>query len=384
MFRRVARALTGVTAVFLAVSCTESAGPEAVKRQPGVPLFSYSPSGITLDREVGTFMQSGTLLIKGFNPISPHNGDAVIATFYWVGSTNIIDSVADVMTTAPYTHVGNTYHLVKYVTAGGLSMATYVATNIQGFPDAASEPDPVYAVGAWLNQSVTDGGIRLSAWAGVEDVFAQAIGTGAGAPRSASGTGTVPTVASAGPIAYNASALVYNASAAMPPVGTDPDPGFVFISSGSDATMKDVAQYAVPASSGQADPQWTWYFDQLPGGGTWLVTSLTLNAAPPPLPAADNASILGANTMNGFQTSVIPRNGICEYRYQVTNPAPGATFTFTWPGGSQVDDDHDGWIYLPTSKFTQVYTLTVTAPGRSAVQSPPLSVTGSGSYQCIL
>jgi hypothetical protein len=287
MFRCFAKPAALVAAALLAASCMESAGPRNGERQPGAPLFSFSPGGITLDRENGTFNQRGIpLLIKGFNPISPHNGDAVIATFYWVGSTNIIDSVRDVMTSTPYTPVGNTYHLVKYVTAGGLSMATYVATNIQNFPDAAAEPNDVYAVGAWLNQSVSDGGIRLSAWVGVEDVFAQAIGTGAGAPRSASGTGTIPTVVGAGPIAHNAGALVYGASAVMPAVNGEPDPAFVFISTGSDLTMKDIGQYAVPASSGAADPHWTWYFDQQPGGATWLVTSLTLNAAPPPPPLA--------------------------------------------------------------------------------------------------
>src|SRR5213596_4356300 len=143
----------GLAVVLIAIACTESVGPE--RRNPGVPLFSYSANGIALDKETGTLSGSGRLLIKGFNVGNPHHGDAIIATFYWLGSSNIIDSVRDVLTTAPsYTPVGNTYHLVEYVTAGGYSMATYVATNVQGFPDPNTSQSDILAVGAYLSQSV--------------------------------------------------------------------------------------------------------------------------------------------------------------------------------------------------------------------------------------
>src|SRR5881392_4036203 len=95
----------------LATACSESAGPAGSEPvgSPNKP-FQWTPSfatvangssGIALDQ------QNGTLVIKGFNPTNPHRGDAIVATFFWVGSTNIIDSVVDVLTTAPtYTPVG--------------------------------------------------------------------------------------------------------------------------------------------------------------------------------------------------------------------------------------------------------------------------------------
>ncbi len=130
----------GLAVVLIAIACTESIGPE--RRNPGVPMFSYSANGITLNKQNGALGGSGQLLIKGFNPTNPHHGDAIIATFFWLGSTNIIDSVRDVLTTAPsYTPVGNRYTLVEYVTAGGYSMATYIATNVQGFPDPNTDPN---------------------------------------------------------------------------------------------------------------------------------------------------------------------------------------------------------------------------------------------------
>jgi len=100
------------------------------------------------------------MIIKGFNPTNPHNGDAIIATFFWLGSTNIIDSVTDVLTTGgAYTPVGNTYTLVEYVTAGGMSMATYVATDVHSFPDGFTglAQDSILAVAAHLSQPVTHG-----------------------------------------------------------------------------------------------------------------------------------------------------------------------------------------------------------------------------------
>src|SRR6266481_1797560 len=61
--------------------------------------------------------------------------DATIATFVWLGSSDIIASVTDVKTTNPYTPLGNTFNRVEYVTSGGVSMATYVATNVQAVTD---------------------------------------------------------------------------------------------------------------------------------------------------------------------------------------------------------------------------------------------------------
>jgi len=60
--------------------------------------------------------QSGTALVAAFGR-NPHRGDAIIATFFWVGSTVVIDSVTDFLTDASSTRVGNTYNLVESVAA---------------------------------------------------------------------------------------------------------------------------------------------------------------------------------------------------------------------------------------------------------------------------
>src|SRR2546426_6444670 len=138
-----------------------------IRRPPRSTLFPYT----TLFRSqsngtLSTFPSGTTRIIKGFNPTNPHLGDAIIATFFWLGSTNIIDSVTDHLTDAQSTRVGNTYHLVDYVTAGGVSMATYVATNVQNFPDAGTDPNTTVAVRAHLPPSVTEGGGMLAADSG--------------------------------------------------------------------------------------------------------------------------------------------------------------------------------------------------------------------------
>ena len=97
MKRAAVASRAGLAVALFAIACTESIGPE--RGYPGVPLFSYSPNGITMNQQNGALGESGTLLIKGFNPTNPHHGDAIIATFYWLGSSNIIDSVRDVLTT---------------------------------------------------------------------------------------------------------------------------------------------------------------------------------------------------------------------------------------------------------------------------------------------
>ena len=70
-------------------------------------------------------------------------------------------------------------------------MATYVATNVQGFPDASTSFDSILAVHAIFSNSIAEGGMLLSAWSGVSSASARALG----AHSSASGTGATPTIA---------------------------------------------------------------------------------------------------------------------------------------------------------------------------------------------
>src|SRR6185503_1318802 len=110
-----------------------------------------------------------------FEPVNPHVGDAIVATFFWIGSTNTITQVTDHLENGDQTPVGNTYTLVEYVTAGGLSMATYVATNVQGFSDADTVSDKLLAVHAIFSAPGIQGGVKISAWRGVAGVTAQAL-----------------------------------------------------------------------------------------------------------------------------------------------------------------------------------------------------------------
>ncbi len=251
--------VSGLLAV--ALGCSDSAGPE--NGRPGGVRFDVAPGSVN-----GTLGGSGTLLIKGFDGGNPRQGDAIIATFLWLGSSDIIDSVTDVKTTNPYTPIGNKYNLVEYVTAGGISMATYVATNVQAVTDGT-----VHAVRADLSEPVTDGGVVISAWSGVYPTY----GTALGAHRSASGSGSTPTVAGAGSIPVTAGALAYGVTMSNGGVGMERPSGFTNIGTGSDAAIVMDAEYALPASAGSVDPQWNWLFNSQ---STWLATVFALNEAP--------------------------------------------------------------------------------------------------------
>ena len=192
----------------LAVSCNDSVSPRHADIGP--PLFSYSANGNQLNRVIGTLGETGTRLGKGFDAGNPHHGDAIVATFVWVSSTttNIVDSVTDNLNDANFTPVGNKYTLVEFVHTGRVSMATYLATNVQGFADPAPSGGPFLAVFGHLSQSVTEGGVLLTTWTGVDDVFAQALGE----HHSASGSGSGSVVVAPGQLSVNAGALVYTVS----------------------------------------------------------------------------------------------------------------------------------------------------------------------------
>ena len=316
-------------AALLAAGCSEATGPKhrsSADASPGTPAFATTaaPStGIAIDQFIGTFNEGGgPLLIKGFNNGNPHHGDALVATFFWLGSTDMIDSVADVLTTGgAYTPVGNKYTRVEFVTSGGISMATYVATNIQGYPDPFLTSSDVLAVAAYLKQPVLDGGVLLSAWSGVNAVSADAVG----AHSQSSGSGSAITVADPGPIMVGDGALAYNVtmSGALVP-REPPGPPFTNLTVLTDASMLGEVDYAMHSGVGTVDPVITWYFNS---PSTWLTNTLVLN---PPLhlgfsaqpqttmplltmPAVQvtvlNALGTRATTFNGQVTIAIGRNG---------------------------------------------------------------------------
>jgi len=277
MTRTTIAELTGfVTGLLVVAGCSDATGPHNGGRTDLMgPAFAVAAqqTGITPSQNNGALGYSGTLIRKGFNPTNPHRGDAIIATFYWLGSTNIIDSVTDVLTDATFTPVGNTFTLVEYVTAGGVSMATYIATNVQNFPDP-NPGDIVYAVQANLREAITDGGVKISAWSGVDGVTTQPVGS----HRSASGSGSTGTLAGPGPVAIGAGSLAYAVTMSDAVVTTEPPAGFASIGgAGSDQFIREDGQYLVSAGLGTVDPRWTWNFT---APSTWLASVITLNPAP--------------------------------------------------------------------------------------------------------
>ena len=286
---------TLVGAALLAVGCSESLDPG--RRAVSGPRFATAAADpIALDQVNGTLSENGLVLRKGFNPTNPHNGDAILATFFWISTPlggNIITAVTDSL--ADGTPVGNDYTLVEFVTAGDIAMATYVATNVQNIPEGTFPTgEKILVVRAGLSQPVVDGGLLISAWTGVAGVKAQALG----AHRSGSGSGMGTTVADPGAIPVDAGALAYGVSMTNGLVGfTGPDGWTPVMLAMSDPFMKEDAEYdaefTVQGTSGTVDPQWTWFFT-LPS--TWLASVLALNPEPPPPPSPGDLTVTTTTT----------------------------------------------------------------------------------------
>jgi hypothetical protein len=268
-----------LAAALIAEGCTESLRPPSPssggERVGRLPAFAASVAltDIGLTRANGTLSQSGTMLIKGFNPTNPHHGDAIVATFVWIGSTNIITSVTDVLTSPCLPVVGNTYTLTDYVTSGGLSMATYVATDVQNFPDPNDPASGVVlAVRATLSQPVVAGGVVVSSYGGRPVAL--------GAHRSATGTDSSPTTAGTGTIPVSAGALVYGVTVSNALAGLSTPAAFANVHNASDAAMKVDAQFFVPTSAGTVTPEWTWHFNSPESVRTWLASVVALEPIP--------------------------------------------------------------------------------------------------------
>ena len=302
-----------LAAALLVVSCRDAADPYP----PRFAITTGSRPG--LDQFNGTLSESGTQLAKGFNPTNPHPGSTLVVTFMWVGSTNTITKVFDRLTDASQTPVGNTYHLVEYVTDGGISMATYVATNIQNFPYPSTDPTEgdILAVEADFSEPTTDGGVVIATYSGVDPDFTQALGD----HRSASGTGSSATIADPGAITADQGSLVYGISLSNGLVGVDAPNGWEPVSVLSDPAMKSDAEYVVQMDSGPAEPQWTWFYNE---PHTWLATSLALKPAPGQALVLDGTlNESGSTLAQGFYP---------------TNPSLGDAIiaTFMWKGSTNV------------------------------------------------
>jgi hypothetical protein len=263
---------------------------------------------------------------------------------------------------------------VDQTTAGGVNMATYVASNVQNFPDPNPDPTVVLGVQARLSQAAPDGGLILSAWRGVDAVSAQPVG----AHSAASGSGSSLSVADPGAIAVGTGALAYGVSMSSAVVGMDPPAGFTNLTNMSDATMKSDGEYSLFAAAGTAHPTWSWGFN---GPSTWLASVLSLNPSPHLVFTAQPKTTLPLNTIPAVQVTVTDASG---------NPVPSYTGTVTIAIG------HNGGLVVAgtlsgTKTVTAVngvatfsdlsidqpgngYTLVISAGGVVGAESAPFNI----------
>jgi hypothetical protein len=388
-----------VGAALLSLHCADSAGPDQRMARPLAATAAAPGSGIQLDQWNGTMGPQTNPMeyIKGFNPTNPHVGDAIVATFFWFGAPggvtgNIIESVTDVLTDPSHTPVGNKYELVEFVTHGTISMATYLATNVQGFPDAGTDAGQILAVKANFMVPVTEAGVLLSAWIGVADVSAQALGE----QRSASGPGTPnplggPTIADPGVISVNAGALAYGFSLVSPPAALDGPPGWTPIAGGADAFMKADGEYdarfTVSSTGGSADPQWSWFFT---APGSWLATVLALNPAPTTGNLKVTTNTTGENlptsdytvTLDGNTTEPIAPSG--EIIFTGLQPGNHEVALSGLPANCEVTSANPETVTVVAGETaTATFTVTCSAPPPPPPPPPPPNdfVTGGGKLQ---
>ncbi|HXH63698.1 MAG TPA: PKD domain-containing protein, partial [Gemmatimonadales bacterium] len=352
-----------VAATLLVVACTDTAGP-SIERSRVEGAATAAGSGITLDQQNGATgggEAQQAFMLKGFNPTNPHRGDAIVATFMWFGSTNVITAVTDHL--ANGTPVGNTYTLVEYVTAGGVSMATYVATNVQNFPDPYGVPggaqDSILVVEATMSQAASDGAIQISAWSGV--AATQAVG----AHRSASGAAASQTVADPGAITVGAGAVAIGVTLSNGVAGVQTPAGWTQIGQGSDASMKNDGEYLVSASGGSVDPQWQWFFG---AQSTWLATVFALNSAT----SSTNQPPTAAFTSSCSNLS-------CTFTNSSTDP-DGTIANNSWTFGDGATSTAQNPSHSYGAGGTYTVTLTVT-DNQGATNSVSHPVTVSAANQ---
>src|SRR6266550_672699 len=366
-----------LTLAMLSAACRDAVSPSP--HRLGAPALAVTAaSGITLDQQNGAFhdvvptSNGGSHVGMGFNPQNPHVGDAIVATFFWVGSTNTITTVTDHLSDGAQTPVGNTYTLVDYVTSAGISMATYVATNVRGFPDASTATDSILAVHALFSTPIPDGGVLISAWSGVSLVDAEALGP----HTSASGSGTTPTIADPGAIAVTMSDRL---------AGLATPDGFTTVAEADDPQMKGEADYLLQGdAAGVVEPQWTWFFDQASSRGTWLATAVTLNPAATAhlvFTVEPRTTLPLMKIAPAVQATVVDNQG---------NPLTGFT------GSVSIAIGHNGGLLLHgtlsgtktvpvvngVATFSDLsidqlgngYTLVVSAPGATSTESTPFNI----------
>ncbi len=291
-----------LAATLLPAACRDSVSPD--RGRPTASAFATAASPIALDQQNGALNETNTALLrKGFNPTNPQLGTAIIATFFWQGTTATVIDVTDVL--ADGTPVGNRYELVEYIIGDEVSMATFVATNVQNIPQGTfPNGDRTLVVQATLSDVVVDGGVMISSYSGVDPAFPDALGE----HRSDAGSGSTQTIAHPGAIALSAGALAYGVTLSNRRVDLITPPDFTTLTVGpmEDGFLKTDGEYTVRASGGAVDPQWTWSFDQNPQPGTWLASVVALNPAPVEPPPATHLAFTVEPTNTTAGSTITP------------------------------------------------------------------------------
>lgn len=378
---------------FLAAACGDPMHPDRQATTGpgggGVRAALVPPNGvatkITYDGgEAASHIETGwpaggTHVGKQFDA-SPHLGDAIVATFTWLGSSNTITTVTDHLEDG--TPVGNTYTLVEYVTADGWSSATYIATNVRNFPDPAPNPDKVLAVHAIFSDVISDASEMISSYRGVSPVTALAVG----AHSAASGNGGSATIADPGPISVDAANAVYAFSWASNVVDNTSPAGMHIITDAWDAAFtsgKEEGDYMLGTAGGTVEPQWTWSFT---APSTWLAAGLALNpqvATHLALVAQPSHTLLpGAVISPPVQVAVLDDQGNTVFGFvgsvTIALGHDGSLFQNARLSGTKVVNVVNGvatFADLSVDQPGMGYTLRATANPLTAGTSTPFSVT---------
>lgn len=348
-----------LAAAVISVACSDNLGPVGRESLVGGPAAAGTAGAIAFDKQVGTLGEDTSVLAKGFNGGDPQTGDALVATIFWSG-TGTLQSVSDFHTDVNRTPLNNTYHQVgPVVTAGGISMATFVATNIQGFVPN-QDPSVVYAVQATFSQRV-HGGLLLTAFSGVAPVFTDALGVssfGSGA------MGANGTISDPGAIAIDAGQVAYGATLSNGMVGHDPPPPPYLPRNAtgnmSDGTLFAEGNYTNPfTAAGTTDPQWNWGSPPA-AGSSWLAQVLALKPSggttnQPPVAAF--TSSCSSLTCAFTSTSSDPDGTISSYSW---NFGDGQTSTLQNPSHA----------YGAAGIYTVALTVTDNAGATNTVTHP--------------
>jgi len=352
-----------VIAAGVAAACSDAAGP--LRSTPRFGVGAAGTTGITLDQFSGiandpeAWGQGETHVGKNF-VANPQLGDAIVATFFWRGTSNTIIQVTDHLCDVNNTPVGNTYVLEDYVTQGGYSMATYVATNAHNYPVPASTSDQLLCVHAIFSNQLSEGGMIISAYQGVDPNSATALG----AHRAASGTASTTSPEGPGAISVGAGGLAYAVTVSAP-IGTDPPAGFTDITEDDDNVDKADAEYEVLPSGGTANPTWNWYFTS---SQAWVAEVLALNPSsgstnqPPTSSFSSSCSVL-----------------TCAFTSTSSDP-DGSISAYSWSFGDGGSSTAQNPTYTYAASGTYTVTLTVT-DNQGATSSVSHSVTVSNGNQ---